>query len=76
MAYLLQPLLSIRKMREDRAAGELTVARQAVRTAEETLETRKKELAEFEATKEERRDRIYDAIMGHPVTREQIDMAN
>lgn len=76
MAYALQPLLRIRKMREDRAAGELTAARQAVRVAEETLETRKKELDDFEQTKEERRDRIYDAIMGHPVTREQIDMAN
>ena len=76
MAYLLQPLLRIRKMREDRAASELTAARQAVRVAEETLETRKKELDDFEQTKEERRDRIYDAIMGHPVTRDQIDMAN
>jgi type III secretion protein O len=76
MAYLLQPLLSIRKMREDRAAGELTAARRAVHDAEETLEARKKELADFEKTKDERRDRIYDAIMGHPVTREQIDLAN
>ena len=29
MGYLLQPLLRIRLMREDRAAGELTAARQS-----------------------------------------------
>ena len=75
MAYLLQPLLNIRVMREDRASGELTAARQAVRTAEEALDERKRELANFESTKEERRDRIYDAIIGRPVSRDQIDMA-
>lgn len=75
MAYVLQPLLNIRLMREDRASGELTAARRAVRTAEESLEDRKRELADFERTKEERRDRIYDAIMGRPVNRDQIDIA-
>lgn len=76
MAYILQPLLSIRVMREDRASGELTAAKQAVRKAEESVASRKRELADFERTKEERRDRIYDAIMGHSVSREQIDLAN
>ena len=75
MAYALQPLLNIRAMREDRASGELTAARRAVRTAEEALEDRKRELATFESTKEERRDRIYDTIMGRAVSREQIDLA-
>ena len=75
MAYLLQPLLNIRVMREDRASGELTTARRAVRTAEEALNDRKRELTEFENTKEERRDRIYDAIIGRPVSRDQIDLA-
>jgi DNA-directed RNA polymerase specialized sigma54-like protein len=76
MSYFLQPLLRIRVMREDRAAGELTVARQAVSAAERRLEDRKHELAAFEETKEERRDRIYAAIIGRPVSREQIDIAN
>lgn len=76
MAYALQPLLKIRTMREDRAAGELTAARRAVREAEAALAERKKELEEYVATKEERRDRIYEAIMGRPVSREQIDLAN
>lgn len=76
MAYALQPLLNIRLMREDRASGELTAARRAVRAAEETLEERRRDLAAYEETKEERRDRIYDAIIGRAVGRDQIDLAN
>ena len=71
MSYFLQPLLRIRVMREDRAAGELTVARRAVAEAERKLEERKNELAEYE-----RRERIYDAIIGRPVSRDRIDIAN
>ena len=76
MSYFLQPLLRIRIMREDRATGELTAARQAAAAAERRLEERRRELAEFEETKEARRDRIYDAIMGQQVSRERIDIAN
>ena len=76
MAYLLQPLLRIRTMREDRATGELTAARQALAAAEEALTARRRDLAEWEETKEERRDRIYDAIIGREVSRDQIDLAN
>ena len=76
MPYTLQPLLRIRTMREDRATGELTAARQALAAAEETLAARQHELEEYEATKDERRDRIYEAIIGHTVSREQIDLAN
>ncbi len=76
MPYLLQPMLNIRLMREDRATGELTAARQALAAAEEALAARKRELADFEATKEERRDRIYDAIIGRPVSRDQLNLAN
>ena len=76
MSYLLQPLLRIRTMREDRASGELSAARRELATAEAALEARRRDLAAYEETKEERRDRIYDAIMGRPVSREQIDLAN
>ncbi len=76
MAYLLQPLLRIRTMREDRATGELTAARQALAAAEEALTARRRDLAEWEETKEERRDRIYAAIIGREVSRDQIDLAN
>ena len=62
-------------MREDKASGELTAARQAVRTAEAALNDRRRELAEFERTREERRDRIYAAIIGRTVSRDQIDLA-
>ena len=75
MPYLLQPLLNIRAMREDRAAGELTAARRAVRDAEETLAGRKSELEKYLETKEERRDRIYAAVIGRTVCRDQLDMA-
>lgn len=75
MAYALQPLLKIRVMREDRASGELTAARRAVRDAEASVEARKSELAAYEQTKEERRDRIYATIIGRAVSRDQIDLA-
>ena len=75
MAYLLQPLLRIRTMREDRASAELSAARQAVRQAEQTLEERKAELLDFENTKDERRDRIYNAVIGHSVSRDELDLA-
>ena len=75
MSYTLQPLLNIRVMREDRASGELTAARRAVASAQEALEARENELKAFNETKEERRDRIYAAIMGQPVSRDRIDMA-
>ena len=74
MGYALQSLLRIRLMREDRASGELTAARQAVARAQEALDIRKQELATYNQTREERRDRIYASVMGRPVTREQLDL--
>jgi hypothetical protein len=62
-------------MREDRATGELIAARRALATAEEALAARQRELAAYEETKEERRDRIYDAVIGRTVSREELDMA-
>ena len=76
MAYALQPLLSIRMTREDRASGELVATKRALAAAEESLAERRRELSAYEKTKEERRDRIYDAIIGREVSRDQIDLAN
>ena len=76
MSYTLQPLLRIRTMREDRASGELVAAKRNLAQAEEALAARQHDLDEWEKTKEERRDRIYDAIIGREVSRDQIDMAN
>ncbi len=75
MSYFLQPLLKIRLMREERASGELTAARQAREAAETALEARRNDLARYEETREERRDRIYAAIIGQPVSRDRIDLA-
>ena len=75
MPYALQSMLRIRTMREDRASAELSAARQAVRQAEQTLEERKAELLDFENTKDERRDRIYNAVIGHSVSRDELDLA-
>ena len=47
MAYLLEPLLRIRKMREDRASGELSAARRAVAKAEDELEAKKSAAIEY-----------------------------
>ena len=63
-------------MREDRATGELVAAKRDLVVAEEALAARRRDLADYEATKEDRRDRIYAAIMGHAVSRDQLDLAN
>jgi hypothetical protein len=75
MAYALQSMLRIRTMREDRAATELTAARREVARAQAALERRRCDLAEYEATKEERRDRIYEAVLGRAVSMDDLDRA-
>ena len=75
MPYALQSLLRIRSMREDRAGLELAKARQAVAAADEAVHQREAEFAAFEKTKEARRDRIYDAVIGRVVTMDDLDRA-
>ena len=75
MSYVLQPLLRIRTMREDRASGELSAARRELAAAEDALEARRRDLAAYEETKEERRDRVYDAVMGRPCSMDDLDKA-
>ena len=75
MPYALQSMLRIRAMREDRASAELSAARQEVRKANEALEEQKRVLKEYEDTKEERRDRIFESVIGRPVSREDLDRA-
>ena len=62
-------------MREDRASAELAAARQEVVRAQQEQEARQEELRQFEETKEERRDRIYAAVMGHTLSRSDLDQA-
>ena len=75
MAYALQPMLKIRVMREDRAGVELTGARRARAAAETVRDEKAEEREAYDATKEQRRDRVYDAVMGRVVTMDDLDKA-
>ena len=73
MAYALQSMLKIRGMREDRAQTELAGARVARVAAEKVYDQKREEHEEFAKTKEERRDRLFDTVMGRPVKMEELD---
>ena len=73
MNYPLQSMLKIRLMREDRAGTALTSARRARKQAADELEARRRARADYLTTKEERRDRIYDQVMGKPVKLDALD---
>lgn len=75
MAYALNDMLKIRAMREDRAGTELTGARRARSAAERVRDEKAETRRRFDATKDERRDRIYDAVMGRIVSRDDLDRA-
>lgn len=75
MAYKLDSLVKIRLRREDAARSELAVARSRVEQAERDLAARKDELRRYEETREERRDRIYAAIIGRSVSQEELELA-
>ena len=75
MAYQLDSLMKIRIRREDAARSELTAARMRMSQAQNELEARKEELRLYEETKDERRDRIYVAILGRTVSAEELEMA-
>lgn len=74
MAYMLQPMLKIRAMREDRAQADLAAARNARAMAEREREERREDYARYEETKEERRDAIYATVMNKVITREGLDV--
>lgn len=73
MAYALESMLRIRVMREDRAGKDLVSARHAREVAQVELDSRKRKLEAYAQTKEERRDRVFDTILGRPVPRDEID---
>ena len=74
MAYALESMLRIRKMREDRASEALVAARHAQEKAATELRRRERKHGDWLETKEERRDRVFAPIMGVPVTRDDIDI--
>ena len=73
MAYALESMLRIRVMREDRAGKDRVSARHAREVAQVELDSRKRKLDAYSQTKEERRDRVFDTILGRPVPRDEID---
>lgn len=73
MAYKLQPMLKIRDMREDRAQTALASARRARVKAELVLEEKAEKRKKYEETKEERRDKIFDTIIGKVVSMDKIN---
>ena len=75
MAYALESLMKIRVRREDAARGELVAAQQRVAQAQNERAARKNDVLEYERTKEERRDRIYAAVIGRTVTADDLAMA-
>lgn len=75
MAYALQSMLKIRGMRQDRAQTELAGARVARAKAEHELEEKAETRRKFEETKEERRDKIFDTVIGRVVSMDELDKA-
>ena len=73
MAYALESMLRIRVMCEDRAGKDLVAARHAREAAQTELDARKRKLHAYAQTKEVRRDRVFDTIIGRPVPRDEID---
>ena len=75
MAYALQSMLKIRGLREERAQAELVQAKAVQAQAERELRKRTDALVEYEAGKEERRDRVYEAVIGRTVKMDDLDRA-
>ena len=75
MAYALQSMLRIREMREDRSSKELVAARHQRDVAVEQVSKREKELSRYRETKEERRDEVFAAVMGRPVSLDELAQA-
>ena len=75
MAYALESLVKIRVRREDAARGELAAAQLKVAEAMNELAARKNDLVEYERTKDERRDRIYAAVIGRTLTADDLSLA-
>lgn len=73
MRYPLQSMLKIRLMREDRAGSALTTARLARKQAADELDARHRDRARYLETKDARRDRIYEQVLGKPVRMEALD---
>lgn len=75
MSYALESMLKIRRSRLDKAASALTQARAERNAAAAVLREREDSLSAYNKTREERRDRIFGAILGRRVRLGDLDMA-
>ena len=73
MAYVLEPLLDIRRKREDEMAQQVTRARQDIQTAETERDEAKRRQEAFDRELPERKERLYATVIHVVVKREQID---
>lgn len=71
--YPLQPLLSVRKYREDAAQTRLRQAEHALQEALENLNTKEKELADYQQWRREEEDRRYESIMNQLLSLDDLD---
>ena len=74
MAYVLQPMLKIREMREDKAQTALTAAKRLRLESERQREERRADLGRYEETREERRDAVFATVIGKVVSRAGIEV--
>ena len=71
--YVLEPLLDIRKKREDELTQQLVKARNDLQAAEDARDKAKQELEDYVAEMPERKARLYATVMNTVVKREQLD---
>ena len=71
--YVLDPLLDIRKKREDDLQQQLRKARNDLKMAEDARDKAKQELEDYVADMPEKKARLYAAVMNMVVKREQLD---
>lgn len=73
MKYPLEDLLRVRNFREDNAANELTKRRREVEQAEELVQQRKQELADYIQWRIKREEELYNVVMQKPVQLKDLD---
>ena len=71
--YVLDPLLDIRKKREDDLQQQLIKARSDLQIAEDARDKAKQDLEDYIADMPEKKARLYAAVMNMVVKREQLD---
>jgi type III secretion protein O len=73
MKYLLEPLLKVRRFREDAAANAMVAQRRKVAAAEEELARRRGELAEYVVWRAAREEELWRSVIGRTVANADLD---